>query len=226
MSCLQDYGPVLDVSVELYKHGKEHSSPGPSLRQTIQLIVDLLAQRSVSYIILDALDECSQDNRRLLLDVFREIIQQTSSETRLFISSRDDQDIKVELTIQPAIEVKAAQNRHDIDLFIEEKVSKAARKAILLGKADQGLILLLKNALHEGANGMCVLVFKYGSQSADVELLGFAGSNCSCSMYVRCGKEQRLWNVLESYLKSLNKYTTISTSLVWMVWTKMSVLLR
>jgi len=158
LSCLQDHDTLSKASLELYKHGKEHSSPGPSLKQITQLIIDLLAQRSLSYIILDALDECSPDSRRILFDALGEILQQSSSATRLFISSRDDQDIKLELTTEPAIEVKAAQNRDDIGLFIEHEVSKAARRALLYGKADRDLILLITSVLKKGADGMYVLV--------------------------------------------------------------------
>jgi len=105
---------------------------------------------------LDALDECSPEDRRILLDALREILQQTSSDTRLFISSRDDQDIKVELTVEPAIEVRAAQNTRDVDLFIENEVSRAARRTILYGNADQDLIRMIKDVLKKGAAGMYV----------------------------------------------------------------------
>ena len=154
LSCVQDHDNLSNDSVDLYKHGKEHSSSGPSLKQTIQLIIKLLVHRSKSYIILDALDECNLESRRILLDSFREIFRQTSSETRLFISSRDDQDIKVELTAEPAVEVNATQNSPDIYMFIDDEVSKAARRAILLGKADPDLIKSIKDILKRSAGGM------------------------------------------------------------------------
>lgn len=213
LSCVQDYDIVSKVCVDLYKHGKEHSSQGPSLKQTIQLIIQLLAHRPRSCIILDALDECSLESRGILFDALHRIVQESSSETRVFISSRDEQDIKIRLTPDKVIaaqnkydiEVIASQNRHDINVFVEDEVSKVlARKAILYGDIDGELILSIKDVLKQGANGMCVPVVHRvsGSDQANVGLLGFAGSNCSYSIYVRCVQERRFGNASESCLES------------------------
>lgn len=156
LSCLQDHGTLSDASVELYKQGKELSVQGPSLKRAIQLIGQLLAIRPRSCIILDAIDECSPEDKRILLDALREILQQTSTDTKLFISTRDDQDIKVDINVEPTVEVTAAQTTHDVNLFIENGVSKAARKTILHGDADQDLILLIKDRLQKGAGGMYI----------------------------------------------------------------------
>jgi hypothetical protein len=57
------------------------------------LIIDPLALHPVAAIIIDALDKCLPDTRADILDAFTNILHNSSTLVKLFVSSRDDQDI-------------------------------------------------------------------------------------------------------------------------------------
>lgn len=44
-------------------------------------------------IVIDALDECNSNERQYLLDSIEQILQDSFSLVKIFVSSRDDQDI-------------------------------------------------------------------------------------------------------------------------------------
>ncbi len=91
-------------------------------------------------IIIDALDECDPEKRQSLLDVLESILQESSlGLVKIFLSSRDDQDIVCSLRDYPNVDVVSDKNTTDIEAFVRTETNKLVRKRRLLrGSPAQG----------------------------------------------------------------------------------------
>ena len=73
-------------------------------------------------IIIDALDELDLDydskDRYLLLELLNDVVLKCDSLVKIFVASRDDQDIVVELEKLPNLFIKATDNLKDIERYI------------------------------------------------------------------------------------------------------------
>jgi len=121
----------------------------------------------VWYCVIDAFDQCEEDQRRHLLESMSQLEATDSSTTRskrlrrnfrLLITSRPCESIRSKLsalrdttTVSFADATGKSRNKHDIDRYIEEKVSENSSL-----KGPEGDI---KNALKTGHEGM----FKWAS---------------------------------------------------------------
>lgn len=155
MCSLEYDGPILRPAAELCERRKGEASKRPTMEESVELIISMSASRPTTYIIIDALDECNPNLRGDLLEALRTIVEQSSGVVKIFVSSRDDQDIVNYFAKQPHVRIDARKTNEDLELFIETAVEKALRrKEILLGKADNDLIAQTKHALRTGAGGM------------------------------------------------------------------------
>jgi hypothetical protein len=94
----------------------------------LDLIVELL-RGSQTTIVIDALDELKREERWMMYEAFQNIIEELpDGVVRLFISSRDDMDIKLELKRYTNIHVKATDNTDDIFRFIDHEVEYAIKR--------------------------------------------------------------------------------------------------
>lgn len=155
MSCVSDSEAILTPAADLYKQAKEHSIRSPSLKHSTELMVRLAKIRGVTHIVIDALDETNSLSRRDLLNSLKECMKSTEGIVRLYVSTRNDEDIKVDFAGHPRVMIEPALNSTDITLFIDTEI-KTLGKTILYGKADDDLMKLIRQALIEGANGMYV----------------------------------------------------------------------
>ncbi|KAJ4227912.1 hypothetical protein NW759_004002 [Fusarium solani] len=83
-------------------------------------------------IILDALDECEIEERRLLLDIFDYALKSSSRPVKIFISSRPEGDIRQRLIHLPNLEISARNNAHDIAKFINQSTASESLWSIAL----------------------------------------------------------------------------------------------
>lgn len=67
------------------------------------------------YLVIDALDEISQNKRRTLMDTLFRLQTETSS-VRLIITSRPLQDVITKFKDAPTLEIHASQE--DVDTFV------------------------------------------------------------------------------------------------------------
>ena len=70
-------------------------------------------------IVIDALDECDKTSRADLLQALERIVHYSSNLVKVFMSSRNDQDIVRHLEHYPNIEITASKNQADIVNFCE-----------------------------------------------------------------------------------------------------------
>ncbi|PTB74737.1 hypothetical protein M440DRAFT_1312929, partial [Trichoderma longibrachiatum ATCC 18648] len=101
--------------------------------------------------VLDALDEVDQEERQDLLDALDRILKESNSLVRVFISSRSNYDIALQLSGAPNIYIEADDNAEDISTFIDTQLTSAK---LLHGKLTPSLREEITRTLQEGAKGM------------------------------------------------------------------------
>jgi hypothetical protein len=82
------------------------------------LITQLVEHYPLTTIIIDALDECDAERRADLLETLETILKKPSRLVKIFISSRDDQDIVCHLQNYPSLELVSNRNMDDIASFV------------------------------------------------------------------------------------------------------------
>jgi len=106
------------------------------------------------FIIIDALDECPKDNeRRELLKLIRDIKSWSLPNLHLLGTSRQELDIKDELTpllTSLAIPIQGFEVESDIKLYIASELATDSK----LRKWSSDVKVEIENTLAAGANGM------------------------------------------------------------------------
>lgn len=150
-------------SVEMYKKRQEEAShvgetPAPL---TVEESVDLICEhsRTTSFtIIIDALDECGSQQRRVVLDALEDIRQRCRDVVKIFISSRHEEDIAVYLRKGEVLEVTSQVNEKDLKRFVKTQVENfVTRWSTMHDETTVALQQLEKditNVLVTGAQGM------------------------------------------------------------------------
>ena len=144
LSCSNSALPVRDPVAKAYKEAKaeaEENGSEPaklSVTECVGLIVNLL-EGNPATIIIDALDECDPARRHELLTGLDNIIQQSASLAKVFVSSRDDNDIVCRLNHSPNLFIRASDNSEDIKRFVHSEVAQCIKdKRLLSGRVSEG----------------------------------------------------------------------------------------
>lgn len=137
---------------------KEGFATGPlDTDECRDLIIQLLPNYQQSNIVIDALDECDKDTRSRLLSVLATIMESTPNLVKIFISSRDDDDIVIKLNKRPTIRISPKDNSEDIERFVQSEIDKRiSSRELLHGKVSDTLKGHVIKTLINGADGMLV----------------------------------------------------------------------
>lgn len=158
LSSLEPGFPLLDPVVTSYKKEETKAFPSGALRieESCALILQLVEHYPLTTIIIDALDECDPEKRADLLENLEKLLRDSSNLIKVFISSRDDQDIVWHLQEYPQLEIASNKNRNDIEAFVrnEEKELINKRKLLKYSDAKEELTALIIDKVIEGAAGM------------------------------------------------------------------------
>jgi hypothetical protein len=105
--------------------------------------------------VIDGLDECSGDQRILLLDVFLRLLQREIPLLKLMLTSRNKDDIAARLSHYPQIVVDVSKNSADIRSFVQSQLSQAVEdKRLLRGQVTNEVLLKIEDRLSQDACGM------------------------------------------------------------------------
>ena len=118
------------------------------------LIVSLIGLYSKVTVVIDALDEVPSDERGMLLDKLKIIL---SPNVKIFISSRNDVPIRLQLEKLPDHYIDSTDNKSDIERFVQREVGRAIeKKKLLYGRLDlnDDLTKEIIQTLAKKANGM------------------------------------------------------------------------
>ena len=138
------------------KKGQGFSSNGLQVEESCELILELIEQYPMTTIVIDALDECDPDRRQLLLDAFEDILEGSLGLVKIFVSSRDDQDIVCTLREYPNFDIVSTRNTVDIEAFVRTETERLVKKRRLLrnSNAREELKALIIDRVSKGADGM------------------------------------------------------------------------
>jgi len=109
-----------------YFHEQRHqkSEVTLTLESTARQIFETIAwERDRQYIVLDGLDECPKEARKMILSFLTSLITKvdakTPSKVRLLVISQPESDIRHLLQRAQQFEVKADDNGEDIAIFVQ-----------------------------------------------------------------------------------------------------------
>jgi hypothetical protein len=160
LSCMTLQQPIREPVVGTYKRRKEEADNDGSeptkltLEECVGLILALL-ETNPATIVIDALDECDPARRHELLLALDRIREESASLVKVFVSSRDNQDIVCRLNNVPDVFIHATDNCEDIENFIRLQVNQSTKnKTLLCGNVTEGLKSRIISSLIEGAQGM------------------------------------------------------------------------
>jgi hypothetical protein len=161
LSSLQPEHPLLPPMVAAYKKRETEGFASGPLRmdESRALIIQLAENYPLTTIIIDALDECDPDRRVDLLESLQAILQESSSLVKIFVSSRDDQDIACHLRDYPNLELSSEKNMDDISSFVATETHNLIKKKKLLALSanKEKLKTEIIEQVTKKADGMSVL---------------------------------------------------------------------
>ncbi|KAF8246975.1 hypothetical protein K440DRAFT_661713 [Wilcoxina mikolae CBS 423.85] len=186
---LQFHGGLPNQIVEEYnKRSKDGFSAGSFRFDECQALINsLLGLYRRTTIVIDALDESNPEERENLLEGLKTLINSSPRVVKIFVSSRDDQDIALELRGVPNMYIRATDNQDDIERFITRELEtnkKLLRTVIsddLKLKIKRTLVFIVSRSLdirrtEISANNLAMNIGKfdganYNKWSGQVELL-------------------------------------------------------
>ena len=164
LSCSKSDVPIKEPIVNAYRERKEEADEhGCDLEkltvdECVQLTLALL-ENDPAVIIIDALDECDPVRRHEILTAFDTIIHRSANLVKVFVSSRDDNDIVCRLTNSPNVFIRATDNGEDIRRFIYTEVEQSLTdQKLLSGVISDQMKSQIMTTLLEGAQGMYVFL--------------------------------------------------------------------
>ncbi|KAI1388967.1 uncharacterized protein F4822DRAFT_263886 [Hypoxylon trugodes] len=117
---------IMDCTRQRY-HGKKATGFASS-RFTIEECRDLLNDISKGYaqitVLIDGLDECDHKSRHLLIDALDDVVSTSPGLVKVFIASRDDDDIKQKYGGGHNLRIQASDNQADIDKYVAHKIDQ------------------------------------------------------------------------------------------------------
>ena len=125
-------------------------------KECVDMILDILKYRQTTFLFIDALDECDRADRNDLVKSLERLLCESQNLLKVFVSSRDDQDIVVFMDNYPNHEIRATDNQADIDLVVDQQVDQLINNKRLLPtqQIPQSLAEKIKRCLRDGAQGM------------------------------------------------------------------------
>ncbi|KAL7270984.1 hypothetical protein RUND412_006292 [Rhizina undulata] len=156
ISLMSPEGFLPKAVISLYKEQKKDGVKSRRLwlDQSTKLISQLSKAFERTVIIIDALDECKKETRCQLLDALKELRSSTEG-VKMFITSRNDEDIRIALEDESDVYIQSSDNSNDIKLFVVAEVEKhISKKRLLGGRVRDELKQTIINTLTNGADGM------------------------------------------------------------------------
>lgn len=119
------------------------------------LLQESLGTLGTHFIVIDGFDECSVQDRNMILGVLNRITQTSSSVLKMFLSSRQDVATNIEQIFDSYYykQIDCAELHADIATYIEVALEeKIFCRQLVVG--DPNLLAVIHRALTEGAHGM------------------------------------------------------------------------
>ena len=127
--------------------------------QCVKLILDVIGTDPAVFV-LDAIDEVQETRRHELLDALQQIVAESASVVKIFITSRNDSKVLALLPDVQRICISSSDTRADMELFVCHHVDHVIRtKRLLCGAVTESLRQDIINAFLGGAEEIFLWVF-------------------------------------------------------------------
>ena len=160
LSCFKTDCPIREPVVKEYQARKEEAEEDAtepeklSIADSTKLILAILEEIPAT-IVIDALDECDPSRRHELLAALDTLAQKSENVLKIFVSSRNDNDIVCRLKDSPNVSINATDNGDDIERFVESEMQNSIEnKRLLGGRVSNQLRQEITEVLVSGAQGM------------------------------------------------------------------------
>ncbi|KAL7273058.1 hypothetical protein RUND412_004116 [Rhizina undulata] len=158
LSLMGPEGSLPQSVVSVFNDHKSKSGE-MQLSESQKLIASLPENFVQTVIVIDALDECDKESRRQLLNALDIIIKSSAGVIKLFVTSRDADDIALKLEGTPNIYIHSSDNSGDIAAFVRAEVEKCTSEKLLLrGSVRPEIKESIIEKLTSGADGMFLWV--------------------------------------------------------------------
>ncbi|KAF8417654.1 hypothetical protein EV426DRAFT_709670 [Tirmania nivea] len=144
-------------------YNKEQNDPSSrrqlSFDSTFQLLGHLVECFEHPAVVLDALDECSEEVRGHLLRGLLSVTRKVKCPLKIFIASRHNLDIENNLRDLPHVCIEAQDNAEDIENYVRQQLTlRIQDKRLLQGNVSHELRNCIENIILRDANGMFLWV--------------------------------------------------------------------
>ncbi|KAL7954774.1 ankyrin repeat-containing domain protein [Trichoderma compactum] len=140
----------LPPAVKAFRDKYLEKRTDPSSEERLSLIKTLSQLFDKTYVFVDALDECPEENRDELLNLLKEL----EPHIRLFTTSRPNVDISS--IFDTLFEMKIEAHESDIRAYLEHRITKTSKMTRFIAR-DQQLKDDIIRCLLEKSNGMFLL---------------------------------------------------------------------
>lgn len=186
MQLADQFDGIPSALVELYKE-ERNGRDQPLIGALENTLLQILRSFDAAYIIVDALDECSE--RHKVLNWIQSIASKTSGTLHLMITGRPEPDIKKPLCALPnlhEINVASQQESDDIKHYIDARLSE-------VDKWTEAQKASVRYGLSRGANGVYhhVHVQLEDYEAETCFSLGFDGYLCNLTCWSRAAQVWR-----------------------------------
>ena len=200
LSCLEPGESLLQPSIDLYRKRELEGFASGLLRleETCALLMQLVEKYPQVTIVLDALDECDSKKWRDMLKALDRILKESSNLVKIFVSSRNDQDIVLRLRDYPNLEIDSNRNSGDIDVFVKTRVQELIEDGDFLqhtGFRTEMKEFVVKKVI-EGAGGMWANLsdFEYTLTFAIQVSMGEHAVTISMLLQLGCRYSGKRWS--------------------------------
>lgn len=114
----------IEIHLKQYYYDNKFSTKLPMIKDCKKFLLDLMNLYPRTTIISDGLDELEGPDRTELVEVFEDLLTESSNPLKIFITSRPEGDILEILEDRDNIELSFATNNEDISKFIESSIVK------------------------------------------------------------------------------------------------------
>jgi hypothetical protein len=131
---LNPFSALLPPVVKKYAEEEEQGNAAGTLDidDARELILDLVSIYPVTFIMIDALDECPREGRATIIEFIKTVIRSSSNLVKFFISSREDGDIVFHLGGFPSLRISSGKNQVDIEAFVKAETKRLVDSGSLL----------------------------------------------------------------------------------------------
>lgn len=137
---------VYDLHYQANKEERQFST-----NECKTLLCKLVNSYPRTTLILDAMDECEEEDRKDLLDILFSLARGGEHPVKIFIASRPETGIHAHPGFRNLVEIGTSDNKRDIENYIEQRLSQQAGQWV---SVSDNVKEKVKSTITDQSNGM------------------------------------------------------------------------